>query len=753
MTLVQKNNIKKYSLIFFDSVHSEIMQFFSSYVFYIIVSASIIYSFIGIYGLINTKDILNMVYTNQSTQIVEMGLFLILGMQLSSKETRYQADEFMRTIYRGKFMKSIAKLITVLILCTLWYAVRCTVIVVFGIVMKTNIALVLHCIMYLLLTTFFPIVISGILGMCIGIQIQNPAKYAAALVVWAITSPLLSKLNEIIATILSSDSDLLQYAINVLSLGTHSIHDSALTYGFNMETPRWIHVFVYLLMVCGYYSVLNWAAFQHFQISRIKSITVPMIYTVCVILSIIISYNQNTSLMFNYYTYGMSLSRVYDINYYDDFYRNNGELNLDENGIRTINKDKLPTFSTDISLAPASWNVNLDTSSMKIKVTASLKAIVNKKCEQQSFTLYRNFVISSVKINGDKVNYKQEGNYFIVDIPNDVNIGDYMQLDFDYEGMSSPIAPANSYMICLPANFPWLPTLGISPLSEKTQYMDTVYSMQLVPQLNGSSEVDYKLNFKSGDVVYTNLTQIKNNLYEGKSIKGLSIVAYPTQRATNIGEQTVYYPIYVEDVLDKVVTEANTSNSIRNNILQTLNQPINKNNDTIVIFPQYVMDDDVLPIIDDNIDFFIYNAYSKDSYYVNYDGYEQDQRQKLIDNAMYSIFNGADYFYPATEYDYINILLPFYFEFWYFNNINEEYYYGRQLDIDLDIEEINENEVFSIEYKNSLIDVITRIDKMISDKEDDTLQKFFEEWYAGLKLRDYSNVYEIMDMLNMEEQK
>lgn len=469
------------------------MQFFSSYAFYIIVSLSIIYSFIGIYGLISAKDILNMVYTNQSAQIVEIGFFLILGIQLSSKETKYQADEFIHVIYKGKFVKSIAKLITSLILCALWYVVRCIVIVVFGIVMETNTALVLHCIAYLLLTTFFPILISSILGMCIGIQIKNSAKYAVALVAWVIVSPVLSKLNEIIATILSTNSDLLQYIINMLSLGTHSIHDSALTYGFNMETPRWIHVLIYLLITCGYYLALNLISFKYFQINCIKAVVIPCAYIFCLFFSIIISYGKNTSLLFNYYTYGMTLSRTYDVNYYDDFYRNNGELNLDDNGIRTINEDKLPDFSTDIFLTPVSWNVNLDTSSMKMKVTASLKAIVNKKSEQQSFTLYRNFVISSVKINGDKANYKQDGNYFIVDIPDDISVGEYVQFDFDYEGMSSPIAPANSYMICLPANFPWLPTLGISPLSEKNQYMNTVYSMQLVPQLNGSSEVDYKL--------------------------------------------------------------------------------------------------------------------------------------------------------------------------------------------------------------------------------------------------------------------
>ncbi len=749
-----KKSLKSNFYKIFNCVVTETAQFFSSYIFYIITAATVIYSFMGIYSLLKDKDILNMVYTNQQAQIVEIGLFLILGVQMSSKENQCKADEFMYAIYHGKFIKAISKLAALLLFCVLWYAIRCAVIVIFGIVMGTNSALILHCLAYLVLTTLFPIAIGGVLGLCIGIQIKNPAKYAAVLVVWAIISPAASTLVGFIATILSSNSDLIRYFIDMLSLGTHSFHDSASTYGFNMEFPRWIHVCIYLMMTLAYYAALNMASYKQLYISRLKSAVVPCTYVLCVIFAVMVSYNKNTSLLFDYYTYGMTISRIYDIDYYDGYYQKNGDLNLDENGIRTLNKDMLPNFSADVSLEPVSWNVNLDTSPMNMNVTASLNAVLNSKCEEQAFTLYRNFILSSVKVNGNKAGYKQEGNYFTVYIPDNINVGDSVQFDFKYEGMSSPTAPANDYMVCLPANFPWVPALGMSPLSEKSRYMNTLYSMQLVRQLNGTNEVDYKLSFKSNsDVVYTNLTQTSNNSYEGKSKMGLSVVAYPTQRVKVVNGQKIYYPLYVEDVLDTIISKANASNSIRNDVLQTLNQPIYTKNDTIAIFPQYVMPDDDFPIIDENIDLFTYNAYSKTSYYVYYNKSEQEQRESSKHDAANSIFKGTDFWDSSSEYDYINLLVPSYFEFWYFNNIDEEHYYSSSLDIDYDVEEINNEEIFSGEYKKSAIAVITKLNDMIENHEDEALQKFFSEWYAKQKSRKYSDVYEVMDMLGMEATK
>ena len=745
-----KKSLKSNFYKIFNCVVTETAQFLSSYSFYIAASLLAIYSFIGKSYLISSRDIFNVLYSSQYVQIVEIGIFIILGVQISGKEKQCNSDEFIAAIYHGKLIKSISKVAAAALLCLSWYAARCVITIVLSVVMKMSWKIIAHCVAYLALTTLFPILIGSVLGLCIGQQINGSSKYAVALTSWVIISPILSLIREYMVDLLNNKAEWLQYVFNLISLGTPISHDSALTYGFEMESPRWIHVCVYLLITLLYYILLNIETCRYITISKVKNVSISCAYIFCLLFAVFVSYNKESSIFFNYYTYEMTKAPNFDWKYsFAKYYTSSADGN-------TLNKEEVPNFPTEVCFTPISWDVYLDTSPMNINVSAKLTADLQKDCIEQSFTLYRQLKLLSVKINGKKVDYTQDGDYFTVIVPDYIDREKSVTFDFKYSGISSPVSPGNNYMVCLPADFAWIPSLGINSLPEKVTDMNTLYSMPLNPQLNGTEEVSYKLKFKNSNVVYTNLDKVSvsDNVYTGKSKMGLSVVAYPLQKVKKINGQTVYYPLYLEDVLNDMVYDINQSNQLRNRILADLEQPLHSDEykSTIIIFPKYVCDMIEFPMIDDNINYFVYNAYSKDIYYRKED-YQSSKNGNIVSNAVNSLFYGTTFINYANEYDYVNKIVTESFGKWYFDNISEEYKGYGNSDFDFYMEHIDDEISFSKDYKKQIKTVGAKLNDMIENHEDEALQKFFSEWYAKQKSRKYSDVYEVMDMLGMEATK
>lgn len=177
----------------------------------------------------------------------------------------------------------------------------------------------------------------------------------------------------------------------------------------------------------------------------------------------------------------------------------------------------------------------------QLEVVAKLQ--VSKNLPEYHFTLYHGYTVQKVlDQRGEKLSFAQEGDYLQVKGGSQVS-----QLTIVYKGYS-PKFYSNMQGIYLPGYFPYYPVAGYKTIYDTERMQFTVTTL--------GQPVDFRVQIRTGKVVFSNLQEITNNTFAGKTT-GLTLLSGLMEEATYRGISVVYpyldHTQYKEELLSKEI--------------------------------------------------------------------------------------------------------------------------------------------------------------------------------------------------------
>jgi hypothetical protein len=201
--------------------------------------------------------------------------------------------------------------------------------------------------------------------------------------------------------------------------------------------------------------------------------------------------------------------------------------------------------------------IDFSASAQGITIRVEYIARVDEKTNAQSFTLYSDFQVDGVWVDGKQVLFKRSNDGILVYFHKIKNQGDDIAIRFDYHGYSLPIYPANETTVQLYRAFPWLPWPGIKNalMYENFYDYDTTESF-FVDEWQRGDDVRYTLTYSGPGDLYTNLNNKTDNVYSGISSNGVSLysgMAHSVHRNVDVympASQYGYAPLAADALLD-----------------------------------------------------------------------------------------------------------------------------------------------------------------------------------------------------------
>ena len=504
-------------------------SFFCALILYLLVSLH----FFLITG--RAPDIQHSVYTAEYIQVLVMALSGAVGIYIGGMEHNCSYFDVMMSFNMAKHLKVAAKILTAAVFASVCYVIISFVVVISSILKASALCVVINCLQFLFLRIFLPSFIFALIGIAIGYQVKSQLKYAVWLLVTFVFSPIFTHASSYVFIAFNSNSRLWEYVLSMFNMGSFNTNISEV-YGHPIELPFWIYMITVAILAVSYCV----AVYSDRHFSRRRHFVVTGLFLAVYIGGLCLSYNPFTYTFFVNYGYGYKSNLNYDEEILETYYDNEGLLR---------EKD-IPYSGMDMErhLVPSSWKVKLTPGSVMLGVEAELEAVAKEAFDWQSFTLYHNYDIKNISVNGKKSDFVRNNNYLSVKMPKGIAEGDTVKIKFVYSGLSSPTEPGNKYVVSLTSDFPWLPRIGITELSEDSIVVSMLKLYASEQKIE--DDVQYTLYFDSDYVVYTNLEQTAKGVYQGCSDTGVTVVAYGLQSKKQIGDVTVYYPASVESELD-----------------------------------------------------------------------------------------------------------------------------------------------------------------------------------------------------------
>lgn len=433
-----------------------------------------IYNVVHIYSLLSTdNDALYGVSNTQTYCFVLFIAFLYISYEYVYTYKNSDVEETVSSNKKGKFRSFVSMFITLFIFVLFIYAI--SLIIGFITAFSANVHNTVFY-MHILLTSTLNYLILLSVAVFAGSFLAIKFKRVAAYTILVLLVFFMSSAPTMILQLLSYNTGFnffnLQYIFEkILPQNTDVVTDYQ--YGVSCEIYRWNLSLFWLLLLVGLII---------FTLSNRK--TKKSVTTICVCFALsfvnLLGYFQGGSKVL----YDNSLESIssYDSLYYE----------------HTKQKDKPADFS--ITKYGMTLTVIRDAS-----VDVSMKIGERNSSNEYYFTLYRDFVIDSIKDDkGENLTWDREGDYFSVKCSDNTQT-----INLKYKGKSN-IFFSNLQGISLPGCFPYYPIAGYHILNDTTvnnaeDGSKEIYGMSGYLPISNDFESDYNIKVNTLLTVYSNL--------------------------------------------------------------------------------------------------------------------------------------------------------------------------------------------------------------------------------------------------------
>lgn len=442
--------------------------------------------FIITFGAITVDPVYD-IFTSSDffTQVLILS-FMILGYNIENKENIADCTSLFVTIDNSRKVKLLSKMITsisiVILLNFLFYLIVLIKLTIVG----ASLIFYFEGILYMFLYWLLPSLIALFIGISVGLVINNVLSYIVIIIISLFIGPMNRAIHQSIG--LSEIIDIRKIIVE-LNIGQYANYAMDSLYGFEIEKIRFLHNILFLLIVIIVFLI----------ISLIKGIIRGNILHKCILLLVVIFILGTIQYQKPAFVYKNGHFEDTSKNQYDTSYYQGKKL-------LSGNYNDFKIVSNDITIK--------DDSILNVLLNSKIQLQTN--CREIYYTLYRDFKIISLEVNGKKSDFTQVGDF--ITIRGNYNKGEMVNLHFEYKGPSSPNFYFSTKAVLLANYFPWLPKSGHYPIMHENQFTMFTY-------LTENYEIKYSLTYEGSKKIYTNLNEVKSNHYEGYLTQGVMFVS------------------------------------------------------------------------------------------------------------------------------------------------------------------------------------------------------------------------------------
>jgi len=516
---------------------------------FLIVSALLPFLSLAMFSLYYGRcDYVGMLHFSHFAIAGYMLLMLMFGLSLGHLEKEEGFEDVLRVSARGIRLRAGGKLIFCCMAALGFTLAIAAEVCALYLLMRAEPALYVYALRYLTLYYLFPLASCACIGLAIGDAIVSRWRYPAAFLIWAIVSPISPEVVAYIFTALRTSNPLMHYFFtlfglsSVLNISTAPIYGDAVeTIRFMLSVAKWA---MYLLLV----SLLLFARRGWTKAGILAGFLTVFIG------AILLSYNENTERFFIYYDYQDTKSHAYEIDFY--------HARVNEPTVYSEGSD-------EIYMEPVHCRVELSPGLMSAAIRCRMEMVCERTTDAQAFTLYRGFEVQDVR-SSHGCEFEQVDDYVFVRFQEQIGTGEEVWLEFDYEGVSSPMYPANRDCISLDGSYPWLPDVGAT-MQLKYDGDTGAYTYVLRSANRRGAQVEYELLLSPAPKgAVSNLPQTGAGRYAGVSDCGVYLFYDPMMKTDVVDGTKLSYSPTVSRLKEQVVEYVNGVYELKKELFELL---------------------------------------------------------------------------------------------------------------------------------------------------------------------------------------
>ncbi|MEH7464676.1 hypothetical protein V7166_22295 [Bacillus thuringiensis] len=641
--------------------------------------------------------------------IIQAGIFMnmILGFHIMKQEVVSYSDEIFNTLPRGYFVKSIGKILT-LVTLTIGFVLLALIIlyIVYSFHPIPKI-FYLKAIPYLFLYFGISFLISGLIGLGIGIYTNSKIAYIFFVFIWILLGPLNIATLEPIMTIIKRDLSGILIFLNLGQTDPNEPYDPV--YGLPIETQRWIIKGIMLIIVL---TVVLLMLLKKSYVGNFKTKLSITIASLLILAPLIYSYMQTNQIVT--ILHGQDSILRYDYSYYkqnpDVYFKNSNKLILN------------------------SYNIQLK-KSRALSAKAIMELTTTTDSKEFIFSLYHRLKVKSAKLNGKMVNIKQKGDQINITSTELIKKNEKIKIEIEYNGLSSPFYFANEQSIMLPSYFIWYPIPG----SHQAMKVKDGELKHIPMELN--NDVQFDLKYDGNLDLKTNIPYKGNGRWSGYTKDGLTVVG-GLMEIKKVNDKEIVFPTSMTFLHKEIPSYLKELHEITNEINKDLNVKLDsdKHNIFFISTPKWSERTPSNLLILNNQ---IFVGITQD-----YNGADLlTDKSILIPSVLQSILSNKDLLEQNEEVKYFFVSS---YSYWY--NMRTPIFKGEVLPLKHEIE-IYKRDPKQIHEKE--LKILEELLKFIENNAQNTLilRSFFQDWLKELNSTQNITFNDIQNLIIKSEKR
>ncbi|MFE0557495.1 hypothetical protein ACFW1P_16460 [Paenibacillus sp. NPDC058910] len=429
---------------------------------------------------------------NGTAYIIQACIFLFItyGIFLVKEEFSNESDEVFATIPNGLREKYIGKLIHIVMTVLFFCFLHLVLLFIIFFINQIPADFYYPSFLFFILYWFIPFIISGIVGLIIGICIKSKMAFPIMLIIGMFIGPL----NQIVFVALAKMLPVwLQKLMFLMNLGqSDPFRAYHIVYGFPMEHFRWLSKLGLLLsVICIFVALLS-------QINKFKYWKIIMFAVTLITVGASLGSWRAMSPHLEELTSRQAIKSD------NSFYLNKTIKSYQEGTEFRVSK-----YDMDVTVK----------NGLKNKVRMQIEPDVNM--DKLIFSLYHNFKVHSVKLFDEEMPFIQEIDYLTVSLPSALLVSKKYNIEIIYSGSGPQRFFSNQQAVMLPGFLPWYPVPGKQPVAEFIdKYMAVFYSYK--PE----NTFEVNMRYTGPDPLYTNLEyDAREGVWKAYDASGITLVS------------------------------------------------------------------------------------------------------------------------------------------------------------------------------------------------------------------------------------
>lgn len=454
-----------------------------------------------------------------SAYVVQAGIlfFMIFAFYSVRLESKSLCEDTFFCISSGHFYKIMGKLLLLLTTIILFTIISVVELWFFYWKYRVSDLFYIKSVEYIIMYWTLPFLVSGLIGLIVGIHLYSRTTYILFLFIWLFISPLNSGIIGVLSTMIGTDLSDVAAFLNLGQTNPYAPFDPV--YGFPMEIHRWLQKGIWIICVLFLFFIV--IIQKNFK-KKLYFVFISVMFLGALLTPFIYGLSQEEQFIKTGYEKDSVV--LYDYNYYL--------------------KNPVPNFQNSNPFMIESYEIYLKVSrNMKLQVNMEIRPLL--ETQKISFTLYHDLKIKSVTCNNRNLHFNQKGDQVEITFLTALKSNYTTILTVEYEGTSSPYFYANEQAVLLPSFFPWLPYPGTH------QCMSINDGNLTICPLYPRKEIKYTLYYSGPNSMYTNLVRQSDSIWNGKASNGVTIVS-GMMGEKKFDDVVIYYPLMLNKVIDKV---------------------------------------------------------------------------------------------------------------------------------------------------------------------------------------------------------